>query len=154
VDFLVVFVSGNVLVRDVMTKNVKVVREDTTLHEVIATFSSFDINSLVVMAGHRPVGIVTTKDALTRGFEHGMPVSAITAGMVASSPVVTIDDEATVEQAAELMKRRKIKHIPVINKDRLVGIVSDSDIMFAVPSMLSTMEAVCRPQKQSATPTQ
>lgn len=146
--------SGNVLVRDVMTKNVKVVREDTALHEVIATLSSFDINSLVVMAGHRPVGIVTTKDALTRGFEHGMPVSAITAGMVASSPVVTIDEEATVEEAAELMKRRKIKHLPVVNNSRLVGIVSDGDIMFAVPSMLSTMEEVCRPQKQSAAATQ
>ncbi len=37
--------ASNVLVREVMTKNVKVVREDTNLHEVIATLSSFNINS-------------------------------------------------------------------------------------------------------------
>jgi len=139
--------ASNIMIKDIMTKNVKVVREDTTLHEVIATMSNFDINSLIVMQGHRPVGIITTKDALTRGFEHGMPVTAITAKMVASSPLTTIGEEASVEEAAQLMKRSRIKHLPVVSEGKLVGIVTDSDIMFAVPSMLSTMEAVCRPQK-------
>ena len=136
--------ASNVVVRDIMTKNVKVVREDTNLHEVIATISKFDINSLVVVQAERPVGIVTTRDALVRGFEHGMPVSAITAGMVASSPVVTIDEQATVEEAANLMRRNKIKHLPVTSSNKLVGMLSDTDIMFAVPSMLSMMEEVCR----------
>jgi CBS domain-containing protein len=127
-----------------MTKNVKVVREDTTLHEVIATFSSMDINSLVVMQSHRPVGIITAKDALTRGFEHGMPVSQITAGMVASSPLTTVNEEATVEEAVKLMRRSHIKHLPVVDEGKLVGIVTDSDIMLSVPNMISGMEAVCR----------
>ncbi len=139
--------ASNIMIKDIMTKKVKVVREDTSLHEVIATMSNFDINSLIVMQGHRPVGIITTKDALTRGFEHGMPVTAITAKMVASSPLTTIGEDASVEEAAQLMKRSRIKHLPVVSEDKLVGIVTDSDIMFAVPSMLSTMEAVCRPQK-------
>jgi CBS domain-containing protein len=139
--------ASNMLVREVMTKNVKVVREDTNLHEVIATLSSFEINSLIVVQGERPIGIVTTKDALVRGFEHGMPVTAITAGMVASSPLTTINEEATVEEAVRLMKRSKIKHLPVVSNNKLVGIITDSDIMFAVPSMLSAMEEVCRPQK-------
>lgn len=139
--------ASNIMIKDIMTKKVKVVREDTSLHEVIATMSNFDINSLIVMQGHRPVGIITTKDALTRGFEHGMPVTAITAKMVASSPLTTIGEDASVEEAAQLMKRSRIKHLPVVSESKLVGIVTDSDIMFAVPSMLSTMEAVCRPQK-------
>ncbi len=145
-----IFLSGNMLVRDVMTREVKVVREDTNLHEVIATLSNFNINSVVVMSGKRPVGIVTTKDALVRGFEHGLPVTALTAGMVASSPVVTVSEEASVEEAAQLMKRRKIKHLPVISGDKLVGIVTDSDIMFAVPALLATMEEICRPQSHES----
>ena len=47
------FMAINVLVRDVMSKNVKVVREDTNLHEVIATLISFEINSLIVVQGER-----------------------------------------------------------------------------------------------------
>jgi CBS domain-containing protein len=136
--------ESNIVVRDIMTKNVRVVREDTNLHEVIATISKFGINSLVVVQAERPVGIITTRDALVRGFEHGMPVSAITAGMVASSPVITIDEQATVEEAANLMRRNKIKHLPVTSNNKLVGMLSDMDIMFAVPSMLSMMEEVCR----------
>jgi len=131
-----------------MSSPVKAVREDTTLHEVIATLSKFDINALVVIAGDKPVGIVTTKDALVRGYEHGMPVSAIKAGMVASSPLVTIAEDASAVEAAELMRRKKIKHLPVTSDNKLVGIVSDTDIIFAMPSLLSMMEEVCRPQKQ------
>lgn len=142
--------SGNVLVRDIMSKPVKVVREDTTLHEVIATFSSFDIDSIIVVEGERPIGIITTKDALTRGFEHGMPVSAIKAGMVASSPLTTIDEEASVEDAAELMRRKRLKHLPVVRREKLVGVVTDTDIIFALPDMLTRMEEVCRPEKQPA----
>jgi CBS domain-containing protein len=139
--------ATNVLIRDVMTKKVKVVREDTNLHEVIATLSSFEINSLIVMQADRPVGIITTKDALVRGFEHGLPVTAITAKMVASSPLTTISEEASIQEAAQLMKREKIKHLPVVTDGKLVGILSDSDIIFAVPTMLSTMEEVCRRQE-------
>jgi CBS domain-containing protein len=140
--------ASNTVVRDIMTKNVKVVREDTNLHEVVATMSKFDINSLVVVQAEKPVGIITTKDALVRAFEHGMPISSMTAGMVATSPVITIDEEATVEEAARLMKRSRIKHLPVTSKNtKIVGIVTDTDIMFAVPSMLSTMEEVCRQPK-------
>jgi len=44
------------------------------------------------------------------------------------------------------MGRAHIKHLPVVNDGKLVGIVTDSDIMLAVPNMVSGMEAVCRQQ--------
>ena len=138
--------ASNILVRDVMTKNPRVVREDTSMREVIATFSKYDINSLIVTQNdkpEKPVGVLTTRDALVRGFEFGLPAAAITAQMVASSPVVCVDEQATVEEAAELMSRNKIKHLPVTSNGKLSGILSDTDIMFAVPSMLSMMEEVC-----------
>ena len=135
--------SSNVIVRDIMTKNVQVVREDTNLHEVVATISKFDINSIVVVQGEKPIGIITTRDALVRALEYGMPISSMTAAMIATSPLITIDEEATVEEAAQLMKRARIKHLPVTSNNKLVGIVTDTDIMFAVPSMFSMMEEVC-----------
>jgi CBS domain-containing protein len=127
-----------------MTKNPRVVREDTNMREVIATLSKFDINSLIVVQNDKPVGILTTRDALVRGFEYGLPVNAITARMVASSPVIAIDEQATIEEAANIMRRNKIKHLPVTSYGKLVGILSDTDVLFAVPSMLSMMEEVCR----------
>ncbi|MGD6808666.1 MAG: CBS domain-containing protein [Candidatus Bathyarchaeia archaeon] len=139
--------ASNAIVRDIMTINPRVVREDTSIREVIATLSKYDINSLIVVQNDKPdkpVGILTTRDTLVRGFEYGLPVGALTAQMVASTPIITIDEQATVEEAANLMKRNKIKHLPVTRDNKLVGIVSDTDIMFAVPSMLSMMQEVCR----------
>ncbi|XHH09709.1 MAG: cyclic nucleotide-binding/CBS domain-containing protein [Candidatus Bathyarchaeia archaeon] len=139
--------ASNIIVRDIMTKNPQVVREDTSIREVIATFSKYDINSIIIVQNDKPdkpVGIITTRDALVRGFEYGLPVGAITAQMLASSPVVTVDEQATVEQAAELMRRNRIKHVPVTSNNKLVGILTDTDVLFAVPSMLSMMEEVCR----------
>jgi CBS domain-containing protein len=149
-DFGGKILSETLLVRDIMSSPVKAVREDTVLHEVIATLSNFDINALVVVEGDKPVGIVTAKDVLTRAYEHGMPVSTVRAGLVASSPVTTIDEEASVQEAAEIMRRKHVKHLPVTRQNCLVGMVSDTDIIFAMPSMINTMEEVCRPRRQAA----
>lgn len=126
-----------------MSKNVKVVREDTSLHEVVATMSKFDIDAVVVLEAKKPVGIITTKDALIRGFQHGLPLGSLTAKMVLSAPLKTVDEQETLEEAAGKMRRAKIKHLPVTKNDRLVGMLTDWDIVFAVPSMLSAMEEVC-----------
>jgi CBS domain-containing protein len=147
-DFGGNILSDTLLVRDIMSTPVKAVREDTVLHEVIATLSNFDIDALVVVEGDKPVGIVTAKDVLTRAYEHGMPVSTVKAGLVASSPVTTIDEESSVQEAAELMRKKHIKHLPVTRQSCLVGMVSDTDIIFAMPQMVDTMEEVCRPKRQ------
>ena len=140
--------ASNVLVRDIMSKDVKVVRNDTTVQEVVATMVKFDKDAILVVQSGKPTGIITVRDVLVRAVEHGMPLNSIIARMIYTNPLVTIDESATVEEAAQLMKQWKIKHLPVITQDeRLAGMVTDIDIVFAVPKMMSMMEEVCRPQK-------
>src|SRR4030067_3648736 len=139
--------ARNVLVRDIMTKDVKVVRNDTSAHEVVATMTKFDVNAVLVVQSGRPTGIITTRDVLVRAVEHGMPLSSITARMIYTNPLVTIDESATVEEATKLMKRWRIKHLPVTKNDSLVGMLTYTDIVFAVPALLSEMEELCRPPK-------
>jgi CBS domain-containing protein len=139
--------ASNVLVRDIMTKDVKVVRNDTSVHEVVATMSKFDVDAVLVVQSGKPTGIITTRDVLVRAVEHGMPLGSLIARMIYTNPLVTIDEEATVEEATKLMKRWRIKHLPVTKNDKLVGMLSYTDIVFAVPAMLSEMEELCRPPK-------
>jgi len=139
--------ASNVMVRDIMSKDVKVVRNDTTVQEVVATMTKYDKDAILVVQSGKPTGIITVRDVLVRAVEHGMPLNSIIARMIYTNPLVTIDESATVEEAAELMKHWKIKHLPVIRDERLVGMVTDIDIVFAVPKMMSTMEEVCRPSK-------
>jgi len=61
--------AGIVLVRDIMSKDVRVVRLDSSVKEVVATMNKFDIGSIIVVQGDRPVGIITERDILRRVVE-------------------------------------------------------------------------------------
>jgi CBS domain-containing protein len=133
-----------VVVRDIMSKDVQVVRPDTTAQEVVATLSKFDIGSVLVVQGERPVGIITLRDILSKVVVQCLAPKALTARQIMSSPLVTISESATVEEAARLMSQKKVKTLPVMNDDKLVGVLTFTDIIFEVPNMLSVLESLCR----------
>lgn len=138
-----------VIVRDVMSKNVKVVRPDTSVKEVVATMNKFDIGSIIVVQGERPVGIITERDILKRQVEPCLAPETLTARYIMTSPVVTIDEDASIEEAAKLMAKKRAKRLPVMNNGQLVGVVTYTDIVFKVPQMLSVLEELVRPYHRS-----
>ena len=139
--------ASNILVRDIMSKDVKVVNNTTTVQEVVATMTKFDKDAILIVQSGKPTGIITVKDVLVRAVEHGMPLNSIIARMIYTNPLVTIDENTTVEEAAKLMKHWRIKHLPVTQNEKLVGMINDRDIIYAVPALMSTMEELCRPKK-------
>ena len=141
--------AGLVLVRDIMSKNVRVVRLDSSVKEVVATMNKFDIGSIIVVQSDRPVGIITERDILRRVVEPCLAPGALTARQVMTSPLVTIRETASLDEAAGLMAKRKVKKLPVMNKEKLVGIVTFTDIVTKVPAMLSMLEELLRPYHRS-----
>lgn len=141
--------AGIVLVRDVMSKNVRVVRPDSSAKEVVATMNKFDIGSVVVVQGDRPVGIITERDILRRIVEPCLAPETLTARQIMTSPVVTIDENASINEAAKLMAKKGIKRLLVTrNNDELVGIITFTDIVTKVPDMLSILEELVRPHSR------
>ena len=61
-----------------------------------------------------------------------------------TSPFTSINVEATVEEAAKLMAKKRVKTLPVMDKEKLVGVLSFADIAFKVPALLSLLEESCR----------
>ncbi len=137
-----------VLVRDVMSKDVKVVRSDTTVKEVVATMNKFNIGSIIVMQSDKPVGIITERDVLRRIIELSLAPETQTARYVMTSPITTINETASIEEAAKLMAKKKIKRLPVMNSGKLVGILTYTDIVFKVPTLLSVLEEIVRPYRR------
>ncbi|MGQ9544203.1 MAG: CBS domain-containing protein [Candidatus Bathycorpusculaceae bacterium] len=138
-----------ILVRDVMSKEVRVVRPDTTVKEVVATMNKFDIGSIIVVQGERPVGIITERDILRRLVEPCLAPETLTARQAMTSPIVTINETATIEEAAKLMAKKRVKRLPVMSNERLVGIVTFTDIVTKVPTLLSILEELVRPHKRT-----
>jgi len=129
-----------------MAKDVRVVRPDTSVKEVVAVMNKFDIGSIVVVQGERPVGIITERDILKRIVEPCLDPETVTARQIMTSPVVTIDENASINEAAKLMAKKGIKRLLVTrNKDELMGIITFTDIVTKVPDMLSILEELVRP---------
>ena len=134
-----------ILVKDIMSKEVKFVRPDTSAQEVVATLNKFNIGSVIVIQKDKPVGIVTVRDVMNRLVEQYLAPKVLTARQMMASPMTTISGEATVEEAAKLMSRKNVKTLPVMDKDKMVGVVSFTDIAFKVPTLLSLLEESCHP---------
>ncbi|NIR86257.1 CBS domain-containing protein [Candidatus Bathyarchaeota archaeon] len=132
--------AGLISVKDVMTKDVKVVRTDTSMQEVVATMIKFDISSVVVVQKDRPVGLITHKDILTKVLKPGFPTTALTARQVMSRPVITIKEETSVDEAAKLMARKGFKKLPVVQDGKLVGIVTSMDLIREQPRIIELFE--------------
>jgi len=66
-----------------------------------------------------------------------------------TSPVVSIRETASLDEAAGLMAKKKVKKLPVMNEEKLVGIVTFTDIVTKVPAMLSILEELLRPYHRS-----
>ena len=138
--------ASNIVVRDIMTKDVHVVRNDTSAAEVVATMAKYDVGYIMVEMSGKPTGIITEHDVIVRLVTQGIAPSSVIARMIYTNPIFTIDENATVEEAVNLMKHWGVKHLPVTGaQGELVGVLTAENVMFAVPSMLSTIEELCRP---------
>jgi len=136
---------GTVIVRDIMSKDVKVVGPDSSVKEVVVAMNRFNIGSIVVVQSGRPVGVISERDILRRVVEPSLAPATLTARQVMTSPVITISETATVDEAAKLMAKKRVRKLPVMSKEELVGIVTFTDIVNRVLTMISILEELVRP---------
>jgi len=112
-------------IQDVMSKNVVSIAPQTKIAAARETLRTEEIDHLVVMEGKHVVGLVAGKD-LGRGTDD-QPVAE-----VMTREVVTIAPEATLRRAAGMLRGRAIGSLPVVEDDRLVGMVTTSDLLTAL----------------------
>lgn len=117
-------------VQEVMTDNVRTVSPAMPAPQAWSLMKIDGIHHLVVMDGRRIVGVLSERDAGGRsgaGARDGRTVEELM-----TKNVVTIKQDATVRQAANVMRGRTIGCLPVTRGDRLVGIVTTSDLLTVV----------------------
>jgi CBS domain-containing protein len=123
--------ASSVLVRDVMSKNMKTVRPDSKLREVIQKMLKFNIGSIIIMKRDKPAGIITERDVLKSLVEANRILDLTEAKDIMSEPLITIEEYADIEKASRLMLKNNIKKLPVVNDGNLIGIITTSDIVRA-----------------------
>ena len=117
-------------VNEIMSANVQTVPPSMPAREAWEVMRRKGIRHLVVMDGSSVEGVISERDAGGRSGASLRARSSVADLMTA--PVVTIAPDATVRQAANLMRGRTIGCVPVVDRRRLVGIVTVSDVLALV----------------------
>jgi CBS domain-containing protein len=129
------------VVKDVMSSPVVTLEEDATSNKVANMMDENELGCVIVTNKKgQPVGIITERDLVIRVLAKNLKPDAIKAKEIITSPLVTIEPEATISEAARRMSRLNIRRLGVIYKGNLVGIVSSKDILGVMPELIEIIQ--------------
>jgi CBS domain-containing protein len=127
-------------VSDVMTSDVAVVAASATVKEAAQLMASEDISCVVAMDHNSVVGIFTERDFLKRVVALKRSPARTRLKRVVSSPVVTVCSDCSVLSAWKLLERTAIRRLVVMDDERLVGMITQTDILKAIRAGLHEEE--------------
>ncbi len=105
------------------------VRRDDTVRHAILTMTENDVGAVLVLEGERVHGIFTERDVLRRVALAGRPPESTRVHEVMTSRLVVLGPKSTVEDCMATMTRARVRHLPIVDGARLVGVVSIGDVV-------------------------
>lgn len=130
--------TTRVLVRDIMNSPVVSADPDESVREIAKKMKEEKIGSIVIIEKGKPVGIVTDWDIVTVGVVKDIKPSQLKARDVMQQ-LHTIESEESITEAARLLRKHNIKRLGVVYKNRLVGIISSSDVIAVTPELVDVV---------------
>ncbi len=119
-------------VRDILNhkgREVACVERERSVIDAAREMNRRRIGSLVVVDGDRVVGMFTERDILVRVVAEARDPNQVTVGQVMTAPVVCVNPDTDLDECKNLVTKRRIRHIPVLETGKLVGLVTSGDIM-------------------------
>lgn len=114
-------------VAEVMTTNVDSCSPESTCKEVAMKMKELNVGAVPICDNEKLVGIVTDRDIVIKGFVNDLSSDSTISELVTDN-VVKGSKEMSVEEAVRLMSHHQIRRLPIVEDDKLVGIVSLGDL--------------------------
>jgi CBS domain-containing protein len=115
-------------VKDVMTRDVRACEPSAKVREAAVLMAREDIGPIPVVEDGGLIGIVTDRDIVVRVVAEGRDPDQTTVGEIATKELVTASPDDDLEDAMRLLAENRVRRLPVVEGDRLVGIVAQADI--------------------------
>jgi CBS domain-containing protein len=130
-------------VKDVMTQKVRTIKPTATVKQSASLMMKSKIGSLIVVEDSRPEGIITEGD-VSRAVAKGLDPMRVQAKSIMSKPLITITGDLRVEEAARVMANANVKKLPVVEKGRLIGIITQTDIVGSSFDLVTALKEMVR----------
>ena len=111
-----------------MTRDVRTIDRNSTVEQAARMMKELNVGSIPVTENGNVIGIITDRDVVLRNVADGRTAADTRVEEVMSKTVVTATPDMDVHRAADLMAQKQIRRLPVVENNRMVGIVSIGDL--------------------------
>jgi CBS domain-containing protein len=143
------------LLSEIMTRKVVTLDISERIEEALRLMIKFDIGSVIVTDKDKPVGIITERD-ITRAALRGDSMLRLPARSLMSRPLQTVSGDLEVWRAFEVMLKVGVRRLPIVENEKLVGIITEKDLtrwvlrIFYEPNLPHEIQALIRNPKLEA----
>jgi CBS domain-containing protein len=140
--------EGNISlkVEDVMIREIITIDENATVKEAAEVMNENDISCLIAARKGKAIGIITERDLLKRVIVEAKNPRKTKVAEVMSTPLKLISPDTTLEDAVRVMFDKKIKKLPVAEKNQIIGLVSLTDIARCQPAIMRILKTFANVQ--------
>jgi CBS domain-containing protein len=133
--------TSRMLVRDAMSSPVVTIIEDEPANKVAELMEKHGLGCVIVTSKEgNPIGIITERDLVLRVLAKNISPDSMKAKEVMTSPLMTIEPDVTINEAARRMSRLNIRRLGVIYKGQIIGLISSKDILSVMPELIETIQ--------------
>jgi CBS domain-containing protein len=147
---------GRLLVKEIMVHDPLTIDSERTVREAALAMDRSGIGCVLVTIRQndkeKAIGIVTERDLVRRALTLERHASHLRVKDIMSAPLIIVDPNATVEEASKVMQHNRVRRLPVVDENGLIGIVTVSDLAKALAKELEYSDAVLNALARARTP--
>jgi len=117
-----------IVVGKIMNNSIVSVDSSVSATDAAKMMEDTDVGAVIILENGSPIGIVTDRDFAIKITAHSYPIDT-PVRRIMSTPLISVDSSSDVWEASDLMSARNVRKLPVIDDDKVVGIITSSDIV-------------------------
>ena len=129
-------------IKDVMISPVVTATPNDNIFKIAKIMSKNHISSIVIVENGTPVGIATARDFLDRVLSQNLDPENTQINQIMSTDLITLNPESRILDALKVMKQTNFSQFPVMEKNKLIGIISLNDLMLFLSTFFSSQNIV------------
>lgn len=128
-------IEREVSVAEVMNKAVIIMDINSDIPAIAREMVSRDAGSVIITENGKAMGIITERDFVKDIVTEDRKPGEVKASEILSTPLITVEPETSIVEASEIMLKANIKRLPVLENGRIVGVISNTDILIVTPGL-------------------